>query len=154
MMLKTFFLYNAPFLRYLRFCVFRTRRKSTFSIITRQLLVVATWNNNRWIPLNELHKIDVQTFFVQCIMFEIFAILCFWTWSFLEEIHIFGHNSVFIGRSDLKQEPLDSSRQAGQKWMEFFRTMYRFWNIRVIVVFFIFYFFFYFFGRVSEKCGL
>ena len=75
-------------------------------------------------------------FLVQCTVFEIFAILPF---SDLDEIHIFSHNSKPIGRSDLKQEPLDCSRRAAQKcYVAFFRPMHRFRDICVIVFFWTF----------------
>ena len=38
------------------------------------------------------------------------------------QIHIFGHNSKSIGRIDLKQRPLDSSRRAAQKCCSYFSS--------------------------------
>ena len=57
------------------FVFFWTDTKSTFSIITRKLLVLGTWNKNHWIPLDELCKNDVSLFSVRCTVFEIFAFL-------------------------------------------------------------------------------
>ena len=46
------------------------------------------------------------------------------------QIDIFDHNSNTIGRSDLKQRSLDSSRRAAQKCCSyFFRPMHRFRDI-------------------------
>ena len=41
----------------------RSNIKSTFSVKTQKLLVVATCNKNHWIPLVELHKIVARHFF-------------------------------------------------------------------------------------------
>ena len=38
------------------------------------------------------------------------------------QIHIFGHNSKSIGRINLKQRPLDSSRRASQKCYSYFSS--------------------------------
>ena len=60
-------------------------------------------------------KMMLINFFVRCTVFEIFAILCFLD---SDEIHISDYNSETIGRSNLKQRPLDSSRRAAQKWYQ------------------------------------
>ena len=62
-------------------------------------------------------------FFVQRTVFEIFEVK--------GQIYIFGHNSKTIGRIDLEQKRLDSSRRAAQKndAHTFFRPMHRFRDI-------------------------
>ena len=53
---------------------------STLSAITQKLLAVVTWNIgflNHWIPLDELHKYDGETFYVWCTVLKIIALLCF-----------------------------------------------------------------------------
>ena len=51
--------------------------KFTFSAITQKLLVVSTWNKDRYTPLDELHKNVAHTFFARCTVFGIFAICRF-----------------------------------------------------------------------------
>ena len=92
----------------------RSKVKFTFLVITQKLPVVSTWNKDHWIPLDQPHKNAAHTFLR---MVHRFRDICdFAFFRTLDEIHIFGHNWTTIGRSGLKQEPLDCSRRAAQKW--------------------------------------